>query len=184
MIKPRLSRWGIIIKGLGLLFLLSACSGPQALSNQPISDLSYPDTLGVFTNASEGYFWPGYALWNQLYFNNESDTSNWRLKEVRLILLSESLLQAQLLAEDSVQDCVILSGKLKSTDFNLNRQHHYDPLFYVVSVYGFNDSRIALDPNRNLICKNSSGALLLGGFVFPFFGANPPPTIMTFLRVP
>ncbi len=160
---------------------LSSCSGPQALSNQPLSDLTFPDTLGVFANASDG---SSNALWNQVYFNNKSDTSEWRSKEVRLILLSQKRLQVQLLEKDTVLECVIFRGRLKGSNFKLNRQNHYDPLFYIVSVYGYNDSKIALDASRNLICESARGALLLGGFVLPFFGAVPPPAITVYQRLP
>lgn len=171
----------IIFRGLTsalvMAWIFTGCRSPKPLSELPYSAASFPDTLGVFSNYSVGVNWQPASLWSRLYFKNEADTLNWRLKEVRLIQVSETKIQAELMLDDVVQDCAVFNGKLETTCFNLQRQHRFDPFIVIIAIYSVNDSRIAFDENSNLICENSRQALALAGCVLPVFGAGGAPTI-------
>lgn len=155
-----------------LIAVFGACKTPKPLSQQALSSSRFPDTLGVFENNVTLGDWQGASLWSALYFKSKADTSGWKNHRVKLILLSEELIKAELFGENSLLECVQIKGRLSANEFTLNRQHKYVPFIVVIAGYTAVDTKIALNENGDLVCENSRFGLLLAGSILPIFGAG------------
>lgn len=137
----------------GLVFLTTSCFTHRGLDNNTdyqVEQFSKDNISGLYENAIPDD--PDNSLWEDLYKNKSHKDLifNSERTQVELVLVSEKLLKANLYRRGTLEDSIVLKGKIKNGYFVINRRVSTFPL-PIFFLYAENKTIVGNDDQGNLV---------------------------------